>query len=87
LSAGEGAQGPRWYDWAYRSARPALREGWVHGLLVRRHPERPDELAYYLVFAPLATTLPTIVQAIGARWRIEVRRVGAYGIPVRDRGG
>ncbi len=31
----------------------------------------PHELAYYLVFAPLATPLSTIVQAIGARWHIE----------------
>src|SRR5438270_1879326 len=28
-------------------------------------------MADYLVFAPLATTLPTMVRAIGARWRIE----------------
>ena len=39
---GDGAQGPRLYDWAYVPVRPALRAGWVHGLLVRRHPERAD---------------------------------------------
>lgn len=36
LSCGEGAQGPRLYDWASVPLRPALREGWVHGLLIRR---------------------------------------------------
>jgi len=38
LSCGEGAQGPRVYDWAWAPLRPALREGWVHWLLLRRHP-------------------------------------------------
>ena len=42
-----------------------------HFLVVRRCPDPPNALAYYLVFAPQATTLPTIVQAIGARWHIE----------------
>jgi hypothetical protein len=47
----------------------------------------PNEKAYYFVFAPKGTTLPEMVAAIGARWHIEVRRVGAYGIPVSDREG
>jgi uncharacterized protein YndB with AHSA1/START domain len=54
LSCGEGAQGPRVYDWAYAPPRPALRDGWHHALLVRRRPERADELAFYLVFCPTA---------------------------------
>jgi SRSO17 transposase len=71
LSCGEGAQGPRRYDWAYLPLRPALRDGWVHALLVRRHPVRPDDLAFYLVYAPVATPLAEIVQAAGARWTID----------------
>ena len=71
LSCGEGAQGPRLYDWAAVPLRPALRDGWVHALLVRRHPERPDELAYYLVYAPTDTPLAEIVRAAGARWTID----------------
>jgi SRSO17 transposase len=71
LSCGEGAQGPRRYDWAAVPLRPALREGWVHGLLLRRHPERADELAYYLVYAPAGTPLTEIVRAAGARWTID----------------
>ncbi|HEU5397891.1 MAG TPA: IS701 family transposase [Gammaproteobacteria bacterium] len=77
LRCGEGAQGPRVYDWAYRPARPATRgptpEGqpWAHGLLVRRHPERPDELAYYLVYAPPATPLEELARVAGARWTID----------------
>jgi hypothetical protein len=42
-----------------------------HWLVLRRCLDDPHELAYYLVFAPLATPLPIMVQAIGARWRIE----------------
>jgi SRSO17 transposase len=49
LSCGDGAQGERIYDWAWVPLRPALHDGWVHTLLVRRHPTEPDELAYYLV--------------------------------------
>lgn len=71
LSCGEGAQGPRRYDWACVPLRPALLEGWVHALLVRRHPERPEELAYYLVYAPTDTPLAEIVRAAGARWTID----------------
>lgn len=71
LSCGEGAQGPRRYDWALVPLRPALRDGWVHAALLRRHPERPDELAYYLVYAPAETPLAEIVRAAGARWTID----------------
>jgi SRSO17 transposase len=71
LSCGEGAQGPRLYDWASVPLRPALRDGWVHALLVRRHPERTDELAFSLVYAPTTTPLTQIAHAAGARWTIE----------------
>jgi len=77
LSCGEGAQGPRLYDWAYRPARPATHgpttdgQPWAHGLLVRRHLEHADELAYYLVYAPTATSLQEMVRAAGARWTID----------------
>src|SRR5256885_906753 len=52
LSCGEGAQGPRRYDWAYVPLRPPVREGWVHGGLVRPHPERRAQLPYYPVYPP-----------------------------------
>ena len=71
LSCGEGAQGDRMYDWACLPLRPALREGWVHALLVRRHPTDLDEVAYYLVYAPDGTPLVEIVRAAGCRWAIE----------------
>jgi SRSO17 transposase len=71
LSCGDGAQGERVYDWACVPLRPALRDGWVHALLVRRHPTEPGEVAYYLVYASVGTPLAEIVRAAGCRWAIE----------------
>lgn len=71
LSCGDGAQGERRYDWAYVPVRPALRDGWVHAVVIRRSLSDPDEVAYYLVYAPTDTPLAAIVRAIGARWTIE----------------
>jgi SRSO17 transposase len=70
-SCSEGVQGPRLYDWAYLPLRPALRTGWGHALLVRRHLVRTEEVAYYLVYAPVDWPLQEVVRAAGARWTIE----------------
>jgi SRSO17 transposase len=71
LSCGEGVQGERVYDWACRLLRPALQEGWGHALLARRHPTKPEEVAFYLVYAPEGTSLEAMVRAAGSRWAIE----------------
>jgi SRSO17 transposase len=71
LSCGEGAQGPRVYEWAYVPLRPALNDGWGHSLLIRRHPLRPAETAWYLVYAPVDAALDEMVRAAGTRWTIE----------------
>ena len=71
LSASQGTKGPRLFDWA---RLPLLSQGATdgrHWLVVRRCLDEPQELAYYLVFAPPATPLSTLIQAIGARWHIE----------------
>lgn len=39
--------------------------------LVRRSIEKPEDLAYYMVFCPVATTLQELVQVAGKRWTIE----------------
>jgi hypothetical protein len=73
--AGDGAKGPRSYDWArVRLARlqlTAAERRWDHWLLVRRSRNDPGELAYYVVFAPAGTALRTLVRVAGQRWRIE----------------
>jgi len=75
LSAGDGAKGPRWYEWAWvRLARLQLtaeERRWDHWLLVRRSRSDPTERAYYVVFAPAGTSLRTLARVAGQRWRIE----------------
>lgn len=72
LSAGNGAKGPRLYDWA---AMPLPRWGqdphWQHALLVRRSLSNPDDVASYVVFAPAEATLHDWVAVAGRRWTIE----------------
>jgi SRSO17 transposase len=41
------------------------------GLLIRRGPAKPDELAFYLTHAPEGTTLARLVRVAGTRWTIE----------------
>lgn len=72
LSAGEGSQGPRWYDWAWMPMSWRLAPaGMAHWLLARRSVSRPDELAYYFVFGPAASSLEQIVRVAGTRWQVE----------------
>lgn len=71
LSAGDGAKGPRLYDWAWGLMAPARRAGWEHWWLARRSISDPSELAYYVVYAPAETALTTIVEVAGARWAVE----------------
>ncbi|MET8014876.1 IS701 family transposase, partial [Streptomyces sp. NPDC005271] len=65
-SAGPGAKGPRYYDWA-----------WIHigtgrhrHLLIRRN-RTTGELAFYLCWSPTTVTLPELVRVAGVRWSVE----------------
>src|ERR687886_19044 len=78
LSAGDGAKGPRLYDWAYLPCRGAA-PGWRMGLLVRRSTAEPNKPAYYLTHAPEQTTLARLVRVAGARWAIEACFEAAKG--------
>jgi SRSO17 transposase len=72
LSAGEGSKGRRLYDWV---RVPLWRWGWPANvgfwLLARRSISDPTDLAFYVCFAPAATSLATLVQVAGCRWRVE----------------
>jgi SRSO17 transposase len=70
-SAGAGAKGPRWYDWAVRAFGPVDERGWQLWLLVRRHRERADERAYYLCRGPAETPWRELVRVAGSRWSVE----------------
>jgi len=71
LSAGEGAKGPRWYEWLRLPLMPPLTRGWSRWLLVRRSLADPSELATYVCFAPESASLETLVRVAGHRWTIE----------------
>ncbi|HYQ91236.1 MAG TPA: IS701 family transposase [Candidatus Competibacteraceae bacterium] len=71
LSAGEGSQGPRLYDWAYLSTHRPLQPGWVRGVLLRRSLDRSPQITAYLVFAPVGTAMAALAVAAGRRWTIE----------------
>ncbi|MCX5441064.1 IS701 family transposase [Streptomyces sp. NBC_00063] len=76
LSCGDGAKGPRLFDWAsaklpvidfFDGDEPTHRR-WV---LARRSIKRPDEIAYYLAYAPTDSTPADLVRIAGSRWAIE----------------
>jgi SRSO17 transposase len=71
LSAGDGATGPRWYDWRWLPLADPVEPAWRRWLLVRRSINAPTELAAYVVFAPQDTTLAEVVQVAGTRWTLE----------------
>jgi SRSO17 transposase len=71
LSAGDGAKGPRWYDWRWLPLADPLEPGWHRWLLVRRSLSAPMELTAYVVCAPHATSLQAVVRVAGSRWTVE----------------
>jgi SRSO17 transposase len=79
LSAGEGAKGPRLYEWAYLPYRSETAPGWQKGLLSRRCAQadasvkigKPDKFTFYLTLSPETMTLPALVRIAGTRWTIE----------------
>ena len=78
LSAGEGTQGARLYDWAYLEladleaddAHPRPSGIWTRGLLIRRSIADKD-LAYFTTWCPAGTSIETLVAVEGRRWAIE----------------
>ena len=70
-SAGDGAKGPRVYDWTVVDIRPLRDPGRGYWLLVRRSVANPRELAYYVCYGPGGTTLEKLARVAGTRWAIE----------------
>jgi len=78
LSAGHGTKGERLYDWAYcpladldaadyNASVPGI---WTRGLLIRRSLA-DGERAYFTTWRPAVTSIETLVQVEGTRWRVE----------------
>jgi SRSO17 transposase len=79
LSTGDGAKGPRVYDWARVPIRALPEPGWDYWLLVRRSIADPTDLAYYVCFCPAGTPLAELVRVAGTRWAIEACFESAKG--------
>jgi SRSO17 transposase len=71
MSCGDGAHGPRRYDWARMAIRRDFgpdRRGWV---LARRSISDPTEIAYYVCYGKRGTRLRELVRVAGTRWAVE----------------
>jgi len=85
LSAGPGAKGPRWYDWALiDAADPAVTEGdGPHWLLIRRRIS-DGEYAFYRAHAPRPVPLAQLVRVAGSRWKVEDGFAGGKELAALD---
>lgn len=68
ISAGAGAKGQRFYDWALVATAETVPGH--RGLLIRRNPTT-GELAYYRCYSPDPAPLAALVTVAGTRWRVE----------------
>ena len=66
-SAGNGAKGHRYYDWAFIGVEP--RSSGHRWLLVRRN-RRTRELAFYRCYSPRHVPLAVLARVAGCRWTI-----------------
>jgi SRSO17 transposase len=71
LSAGDGAKGPRWYDWRWLPLADPMVVASRRWLLVRRRIREPTELRADVVFAPQGTALAEIAGVAGSRRTLE----------------
>jgi SRSO17 transposase len=74
-SAGAGAHGQRFYDWARIELLAGFDPGWARWVLARRSIPtdlgETAELAFYVCAGPAETTLEQLIAVAGGRWRIE----------------
>jgi SRSO17 transposase len=71
LSCGDGAKGPRVYDWAVTRANSPEPDEYARWVLIRRSVSDPTEVAYFACGGPPSTTLNELVRVAGARWAVE----------------
>lgn len=80
-SCGDGAKGPRYYDWAQLAVDPGLPGH--RSLLVRRN-NHTGELAYYRCYTPHPVPLQTQVTVAGRRWTVEENFQAGKGLTGLD---
>ena len=85
LSAGIGAKGPRWYDWALVEATDAaVTEGTGPNWLLIRRRISDGEYAFYRAHAPRPVPLTELVRVAGIRWKIEESFAGGKELTALD---
>jgi SRSO17 transposase len=77
-SAGIGAKGPRYYDWAWLTDTAPDTDAGHHSLLIRRN-NTTGELAFYRCWTPQPATLAALVAVAGIRWSVEESFQAAKG--------
>ncbi|MEU4134566.1 IS701 family transposase [Streptomyces wuyuanensis] len=70
-SCGNGAHGPRVFDWARVEVRPWHQPDRQHWVIARRSLSRPEEVSYYIAYYPAGTTLDELIRVAGNRWAVE----------------
>ena len=72
-SCGDGAKGPRMFDWAVATLPDTgtADHGFTRWLLIRRSVTDPTEYAYYLCYGPAGTDDEELIRVAGARWAVE----------------
>lgn len=71
LPAGQGAKGPRLYDWARVRLLRLQTPPSEHWLLIRRSICDPTDMAFYVTFGPHTAELRDLAAVAGLRWTIE----------------
>lgn len=59
------------YEWAVVDVRKSRRQGWARSLLTRRSISEPAEMADYVCFAPVETTVAELARVAGGQRSIE----------------
>jgi SRSO17 transposase len=88
LSAGAGAKGERYYDWAWidhtdRTHRDDPLDTQCWSLLIRRH-RHTGELAFYRCYSPEPVPMRELVRVAGRRWTIEETFQAGKGLAGMD---
>jgi SRSO17 transposase len=85
LSAGPGAKGQRYYDWAcidLPASEPCTGPGCWWPLI--RRSRRTGELAFYRCYSPTPVRLAALVAVAGRRWTVEESFQGGKGLAGLD---
>jgi SRSO17 transposase len=80
-SAGQGAKGHRYYDWAWMVTDPG-KPG--HRWLLIRRNRHTGELAFYRCYSPRHVPLPALVKIAGTRWTTEENFQAGKGLTGLD---